>query len=304
MAKAEQIRPTHQIRRRKPDIATKGASRGARNSTNSSLNGRRDGEGKTDQLGKHRSKPKTACARIIRQLADVRRELASSRCEYRNALYERIAEVCRLGLTLKKDESLWAEFCQHGCWKKMERNRPTEAVRDQAVRYALKLVYRTGQHQKNASLYWRAVGPLLEEGHRPSELPDLIRSASFETEHGKLYGFKALAKRHASQQSSQGAGPDEVNREPRSAAPRRSTSGSSKAEDVAEPVHKEGRDERADHAKSTEGEIKMRCDMRLISEEAKKLLTLPLGRSASLFVRLEEVGQKSTFRVLKVHLSL
>lgn len=237
---------------------------------------------------------------ILSDLSHIRQEMNAEARSYEDKLYQRIAETCRIGAQFRDDKDLWSQFCGDPFWEKMERGRPTEDCADEAVRYALKFVCGTGRYEKNASLYWRAVGPLLKAGHRPDELPELIKKASVTTEDGRSYGLRALAKRHASKDSFEGVGQDNPNSDPPTAVPRRSTSGSSRAEDVSKPVHKEGRDERADHVTSAEGQTKMAFDLLLSDEAFTRLRAIPRGNKGELVVIVERMGSRGVLRVLDV----
>lgn len=269
MAKTPSLRQSSAKSLQLPEPKTPSASKGARKASQRASKRRsNDSRSLRQEKIKHPS-PQGQGASTIKELEGIRTKLAEAKRNYFAALHQRIAEICNLGLKLEDDEERWSIFCQNPYWEKMERGRPTDRHRHEAVRFAFKFVCGR-RNQKSASLYWRAVGPLLKDGHQPNELPQLIREASFENpKGGKIVGLRALAQSHASKR------PSKARRDKGLAS-------------GGIPLKK--------------GQIRMAFQLYLGAGSSKALLSAPRGSKIRLFATVEKLGRESILTVNRVSL--
>ncbi|MGO6819811.1 hypothetical protein ACCS67_33985 [Rhizobium brockwellii] len=101
---------------------------------------------------------------ILTKIASARRQVRTLEKGGRELLYIAVAEACNLGAQLKENEEAWKHFIRDGpAWHGLKRPGPN-AAKD-AVRHVLRSIFAgTEQGDRNASLYWRAVKPMVERG--------------------------------------------------------------------------------------------------------------------------------------------
>jgi len=121
-------------------------------------------------------------------LNSLRNEYLKEERTYMETRLDKIARTCTLGLKLKKNPKLFNRFIEDNWWQDKP-SPPNRKKIKKAVFYALRWVFdRNKNGYKNASMYWRAIGPYLEDGCKPEDFPELIR---------KQGGLRKMAKENA-----------------------------------------------------------------------------------------------------------
>jgi hypothetical protein len=121
---------------------------------------------------------------LLEEVNEIRSNLENAEESYNDIVVAEVVRACRVAEKLSKDKGEWLAFCEDECWQGRGQP-PTADQQAKALRFVLRAVCGKGNYaSQNASLYYRAVRPLVEEGIDLDDLAEAIKEAR---------GLRALA---------------------------------------------------------------------------------------------------------------